>query len=359
MQPPAKAEESPPAAWALACLAVLAVAWGATGAAASDGPVDLWIGSLVVAPPHTPPLCVAVRNRQSEPYRAAVTIKVPPGWTFKPPQIDLLLSPGETARAVFTITKGTLDRENRYAIEASATGAGRTVTRRQEIVCASAPYFKPTIDGDPADWNDAIPVTFTDGGKRTTLSTFWDRRSFCILAAVEEQRLVGHRPDGPFDAVQLALSPEDAKTGDSPDGQAARFEFLLAADSSGRKARCYLLATPGMKLAQGRRERDLEPLAYDDAKVAVTRRGGVTYYECSIPFKLMRSQIRPSEGREFCLSLLVHDPDGTGLRDWGRAAGLWPSQRNPLAWSRWTGASWGEDPPLDNKTPWGLCSSKY
>ena len=73
----------------------------------------------------------------------------------------------------------------------------------------------------------------------------------------------------------------------------------------------------------------------------------------------MREKIRPSEGREFFLSVLVHDPDGTGVRDWGEAAGLWPSQRNRMAWSLWPGADWGEKPPYDNKLHWGLCTSKY
>ena len=77
--------------------------------------------------------------------------------------------------------------------------------------------------------------------------------------------------------------------------------------------------------------------------VAVSRTAGVTRYECSIPFGPMRDRIRPSEGREFCLSVLVHDCDGTGIRDWGQAAGLWSWQRNPLAWSRWQGDRWGKE----------------
>jgi len=85
----------------------------------------------------------------------------------------------------------------------------------------------------------------------------------------------------------------------------------------------------------------------------------VTYYECSIPFRLLRDRIRPSEGREFHLSVLVHDPGGTGIRDWGQAAGMGPPERNRLAWSLWQGAKWGDEPPFDNKTHWGLCSSKY
>ena len=51
--------------------------------------------------------------------------------------------------------------------------------------------------------------------------------------------------------------------------------------------------------------------------------------------------------------------DGTGVRDWGEAAGLWPWQQNSLAWSDWPGAKWDGRSPFDNKLPWGLCSSKY
>ena len=159
--------------------------------------------------------------------------------------------------------------------------------------------------------------------------------------------------------MQLAVSPEGAITGTSEDEEATRFEFLLVATSEGTGGRCFLLAKPGMKLAEAAKVRRLEPLEYEDADVAVARRDGITYYECSVPFRLMRKAIRPTEGREFSLSVLVHDPDGTGIRDWGQTAGLWPSQRNRLAWSRWEGAKWGQNPPFDNKLQWGMCTSKY
>jgi hypothetical protein len=56
---------------------------------------------------------------------------------------------------------------------------------------------------------------------------------------------------------------------------------------------------------------------------------------------------------------LVHDPGGTGIRDWGQAAGRWDGERNRLAWSRFSGDRWGDEAPFDNKTPWGMCSSKF
>jgi hypothetical protein len=161
----------------------------------------------------------------------------------------------------------------------------------------------------------------------------------------------------PFDALQLSISPTHEPTGTLPEQTAERYEFLFAGTEG--KGRCFLLATPETKLAEVGSERSLEPLAYNEAQVVVARRDGVTYYECAVPFSLMRERIRPSEGREFCLSLLVHDPDGTGIRDWGEAAGLWPWQRNPYGWSEWPGANWGDEPPLEPKSSWGLCSSKY
>jgi hypothetical protein len=38
-------------------------------------------------------------------------------------------------------------------------------------------------------------------------------------------------------------------------------------------------------------------------------------------------EMKPEAGREFCFSLTVHDPDGTGPRDLGSVMNLWPGQR--------------------------------
>jgi len=182
---------------------------------------------------------------------------------------------------------------------------------------------------------------------------------------VEEDTLVPWRaeaPKNPCDAIQLAISPSDTPTSTSPEEAAGRCEFLVAAtgDSEGGrwKARCSQLARPATKLAETQKPRDLAALVLSMVEAVVSRRDKVTYYECAIPLKSL-DEIKAAEGREFCFSVLVHDPDGSGLRDWGQAAGLWPSQRNRLAWSDWPGARWGKDPPFDNKTAWGLCSSKY
>lgn len=343
---------------ALSALLAAASLAAAGRARAADEPVALHLGSLIVSPAHTPPVFVTVKNLRQGPYQGTLALKVPEGWTLREPKIEVSLGAGETRRVSFTLGRGALNEANRFNVEARATGAGATVTRRQEIVCCSAPYFKPAIDGDPSDWKDAIPVTFVTAGKKTTVSTFWNRRHFCVLVAVEEDKLVSMNGEGSFDAVQLAIAPQESVTGRSPDGEATRYEFLVAAGEGGA-ARCFLLARPGMKLAETQKERALEGLDFAEAETAVARKDNVTYYECALPFSLMREHVRPGEGREFCFSVLVHDPDSTGVRDWGEAAGLWPSERNRLAWSLWKGAKWGDNPPYDNKTPWGLCSSKY
>lgn len=359
-------------------------------------PFALRIEGFLVPPASSPLASVVIKNLQDVPYQGSVSLKGPEGWRFSPASRDVSLAPGETQRVTLMVQNGTNAAANSYPFEIflhkaasggrapnvavtvqlspqqkvqlspeqEATGGraprGDVVTKKQQVVCTSAPYFKPTIDGNPDEWKESIPVTFATGGKKTAISTYWNRRQLALLVAVEEDKLVPYGAgQGGFDAVQVAIAPAGTRTGDALDGEATRWEFLLVATGQGRGGKCFQLASPGMKLSEGQKARELGPLEYAKAELAVNRVGSTTYYECAFPWTPMREQIQPSEGREFCLSVLVHDPDGTGLRDWGEAAGLWPWQRNVLAWSRFPGAKWGNQAPFDNKIPWGLCSSLY
>lgn len=329
--------------------------------AAAEEPVALRIDSFLVTPAHTPSAVVHVKNPGTSPYQGIVRLKTPEGWALKNDQHEVALGPGESAKLPFVVQRGTAIEENSYLLEASAVGAGKTVTHQQKVATASAPYYKPQIDGDASDWKEAIPVTWTTRGKKTTIGTYWNRKQFAMLLAVEEDQLLplpSAAAGEPRDAVQIAVAAEGSQTGSEAGDDAARYEFLFV-PTSPSSGRCYLLATPETKLGDTQAPRDLSLLAFDEAEIAVRRDGGTTWYECALPFKRMQDMIRPGEGREFCLSVLVHDPDGTGLRDWGEAVGLWQWQRNGLAWSRWTGAKWADEPPFDNRVPWGMCSSKY
>ena len=358
----------PPLRRLVASTLCLSVLLGLAGTAAAEAPVALRVGSFMVAPSHMPPVIVFVKNQGTAAYEGTIRVKLPGGWKSVPAEQPISLPPGQAGQVRFNIKQARTTVENSYSVEVTATGAGTTVTHRQEVFCASAPYFKPEIDGKIDDWDDAIPIIFTSGGKVSLIATYWNRRQFSILVGVEEDKLVPYKagaPAGGFDAVQVAISPQETKTGTEQDDRATRYEFLFVSTGKGTEAKCFQLAEPGMKLAQGQAERQLADLEFAKAKIAVAgRKDGptyvenLTYYECSIPFRSL-SKIKASEGREFFLSVLVHDPDGTGIRDWGQAAGLWPCQRNRLAWSLFPGAQFGDRPPFDNKTQWGMCSSKY
>jgi NPCBM-associated, NEW3 domain of alpha-galactosidase len=344
----------------MTCVVGLLSAWLTAAALQAAESIALHVETLTVPPSTQPLLFVAVQNLQDKAYNGSIAVKGPEGWRLAPASRPIALAPAETKRVPFTIEQGRNVEANTYAFEVTATGEGGPVMRRQETFVASAPYHPVTIDGKTEEWSDAIPVTFTTKGQKTVISTYWNRRKFAILVAVQEKQLVpypGPGGAGPFDAVQFALAPLEA-SGDTPHPQqAGRFEFLLVA--AGDAARCFGLAATDTPWSDIERPRTLEPLALPDAEVAVRRVGDVTYYECALPFRLLRDEIRPSEGAEFFLSVLIHDPDGTGLRDLAQAAGLGPSARDRQAWSRWPGAKWGDAPPLNHPIRWGLCTSKY
>jgi len=313
-------------------------------------PVAIRPENLVVLPATGPVTHVLVQNLQDRTCQATVRLDCPAGWKLDAASKQVTIGPRQLARVPFAIEKGIDAESNVYPITVRCEVGGKTIAWDRPVVAATTPYFKPAIDGKIDDWADAVPVTFTAAGKKTVISTYWSRRAFSILVSVEEST---HKPmsgGAPFDAVQLAISPAKARTPRSADGRAERYELLLAAGATG--ARCIMLKKPGEAVSAGHM-----PRALAGAQLNVWHAGGTTHYECAIPFKAMPT-IRAEPGREYRMSLLVHDPDGTGLRDWGRAVGLWPWQRSGLAWKQWQGAAWGDEPPFDNKIEWGFCSSK-
>ena len=305
-------------------------------------------------------MTVLAKNLTAEEYRGTLALEVPAEWVLQPAEQSLVLAPGETSRLRYLLKSGVNRADNAYPLTVTATSSKGKSIHRQTIAVASAPYFKAEIDGRTEDWADALPVVWLSRGLRTTVSTYWNRRQFCLLVAVEEERWSVPGADAaPFDAVQIAISAEDSVTGNDAQAKAGRYEFLLTGSEQAGPGRCYLLADPQSVLADTQSSRPLEHCRYEEAQVWVWHDSGTTFYECALPWSLMRDQIPPGEGREFRFSLLVHDPDGSGLRDWGEACGLWTSDRNRLAWSNWAGAAWPTAVPFDNKTAWGMCSSKY
>lgn len=340
----------------------VAAALVASSAAGAQDPVALRAEHFAVPPQTGPVTYVVVLNLLDRPYQGTLRVELPQGWRASRTEAKVALKPREMARVPFAIEHARGNKENRYRVRVTATGAGSTVVREQIVTCASAPHFRPKIDGRTGDWSDAIPTRFVHKGKSTVVRTYWNKQQFCVLFEIEEEKLVGYKktpgPKG-FDGVQFALAPRDARTPTAPTGKAERYEFLLAASPSiWSRDKCFLLLKAGDSMGEVRKPRPLAGLELKDARVKVRRRKGTTYYECAVPWAAMPT-MKPTVGREFYFSFLVHDPDGTGIRDWGEAAGLWPSQRNWLAWCSWAGVQWAKEPPFDGKVEWGLCTSKY
>lgn len=331
----------------------LAPAW-------TDEPLALRFENLPLLPAQQPALVVVAWNRGNQTYRGTLRVETPESWRLDTKEQALELAAGESQRVRFQVREADHRADNSYPCRVTASN-GREVTHHQWVMVATAPYFKPTIDGNDDDWDKSVPVAWPLDDKRIEHAVYWNRRQLSMLVKVREAHLVPFDPgsgDRSFDAVQLAIAPRGAETGRSPEDEVHRFEFLIAAGAS-NEGRCFLLAQPGMKLEETQQHRPWPSLEFESAEVAVRRSGDWTVYECALPFSLMRDQIRPSEGREFQMSLLVHDADQSQLYDWGSSAGLWQAQRNRFAWSKWKGSSFGADAPFDSKTVWGLCSSKY
>jgi hypothetical protein len=328
-------------------------------ATSGDGAMRLRAENLTLLPQSQPVAAVRVWNAGDQPYAGSIAMQAPGPWKLTPPQHAVQLAPGEETRLTFSVENAVESPENRYPIVVRAAADGDEVTVQRDIQVATAPYLRPTIDGEVDDWNDAVPVMFRTGRQQTIIRTAWHRRAFFLLVVVEEDALQPPGTEGPRDAVQLALAKQDAAVA-QPAAPVDRFEFLLVPGSAGsQRGTCYCLMTPGTQSNVAAEPRTVAELPGPSAELIVRRAGDKTYYECSLPWGDMQSYLQPAEGREFNLSVLIHDPDGTGLRDWGETAGLWESQRNWLAWSKWSGAQWRDKPPMDSRTPWGLCSSRY
>ena len=316
-------------------------------------PVAIRPENLCVQPSTGPLTHVLVQNLLDKPYTGTIHVTVPPGWKLDATSKPVTIAPRQLARIPFAIEKAIDAESNVYAIGVRVSGGGQDVVWDTPVVGATTPYYKPVIDGKGDDWGDAVPITFTVGGKKTVVRSYWSRKAFSLRISVEETAHVA-MGNKPFDAVQVAISPARARTPRQANGTTQRYEILLASGAGGGK--CFMLTRPGEAASAGQTPQTLAGRELAGAKLVVSRAAGMTHYECALPLAAMPA-IRAEPGREFRMSLLVHDPDGTGLRDWGGTVGLWPWQRNRLAWSVWPGAAWPAEAPFDNKIEWAFSSS--
>jgi len=309
--------------------------------------------NFLVSPSTGPVTHIAVRNSQTTAFKGTLRAQFPNGWKVTPAQHEFELQPGEMKRLAFTVESGTDNSANRYPVTVTVEGNGGKTEISQTVVCASTPYFKPVIDGDLADWNDAIPIAFTTGGRQTVVRTYWSKKLFCLAVEVEEDTLTGLEAaagGSGMDAVLVAVGPAEAS---SPDGKPARYEFLAVSSTASATGGICLMRK---SVPQADTAASIQAENCTEAKIAVKRVGRITFYELSIPLSLM-PELRPDAGREYRFGLLVQDADGTGLRDLGDVMNLWPEHRRPHVWGNWPQINWGSKPPADGSIEFGFCSS--
>jgi hypothetical protein len=333
---------------AIPCILVTAVCMCATLAQDSAKPPVALRAHNIVVPPATGPVSgLTVMNLLNAPYTGKVTVTLPNGWKANKTQFDVTLKPNETKHIPFALEKAIDHKSHVYPYKITAVGSGQTVTVDQKVICATTPYVKPKIDGDISEWlSDAVPVTFTCKGKTATVRTFWNKRNFCLSIQVQEDKFV----EG-SDAIQFALASGKASTGKSPDDKTARYEFVIVG------GKCYQLVKPGSPLGDTQKTGPLPDSPVEKSVVAIKRAKDITTYEISVPMRPMKD-LKATTGREYRFGLLVHDPDGTGVRDMARVAAPLPQTVNNYAWSKWAGAKWtSEKPLLGSKLEWGFCTS--
>ena len=274
-------------------------------------------------------------------WRGTLTLTPPDGWTLDPASHEISLQAGESKCVPYRIIRARETADNAYPFTLTLSGG---IMETQLIRTASAPYFKPKIDGKLDEWKDAIPLRFGPAGSQTTLRTYWDNAALYVAIEVEEKALIPSdkkTADGRFDAVQLYIAPKGATT--------KRHEFLIEPTSKS-KAVCKRLASPdGTDYKDGMFEKS--------ATVALQNSKGVTVYEIALPRALLEG-LRIDTGSEFRLGLLVHDPDGSGLRDLGSIMNRPASDRTspPTCWTQWKGGCW-DTIPYDGGTAFGCCTS--
>ncbi len=310
--------------------------------------------NFIVSPSTGPVWELMVRNSGSAPWQGTLTPAVLKEWKITPLSHRVELLPGELKIIPFAIEFGSDLAANSYPVTVTADSGTQKTELKTEVVCASAPYYKVKIDGRLDEWNDAIPIRFMTQGKSTVVRSYWNKTQFYLAVEVEEERLIGLADadqERGLDAVQFVLSPPDGSAGNA----ANRHEFLAAASASlWSSDRCFQLFAPGESVGS-----DLQPLAklvLKEAQVKVSRSGTITTYEIAVPMAPMKNLL-VTAGREFCFNLLVHDPDGTGVRDLGTVMNLWPDTRRQESWSNWEFVKWNGYVPYDIGVEFGFCSS--
>jgi len=208
----------------LFCLTASILCMSQRPAAAAE-PLRVRMENFTVMPSTGPVVNVLVQNRSERAVNAVVRVRWPEGWKGAPAEQMVSVGPNAMAKAAFTIEKAVDVVANRYPVVVEARTGDVAVTRTQQVVCATAPYLKPQVDGKLDDWKDAVPIAFTTAGKGTTVMTCWNRKQFCVAVRAEQMKA---------GAVQFALAAEGG----------ASFQRATGDEKNRKREACATVASP-------------------------------------------------------------------------------------------------------------------
>ncbi len=321
--------------------------------------------NLVVCPSTGPVWSATVHNTSAKPFSGELKVTFPDGWKTNRTACTVELKAGEAKTFDFAIEKATDRKSNAYPFVLDLSGSDVSVRREQTVVCATAPYGRPTIDGKVDDWKDSVPISFSGGAgaKPVKVMSFWSKKTFSLCVEVTEDALtVCADPTAatPCDAIQFSLCPGSILSPTAPSAKTVqRYEYLVLPRKDGtaeiRKLAWFGDAKPAAN------DLPKPPSAYPrlaGAKVAVTREGKITRYELSIPLRTMKA-LKATTGRVFGFSLLVHDAAAKpAIRDLGNVMNLLPLHRMGQVWTKLAIAPWTpKTTPWTNRIEFGFSSS--
>ena len=303
--------------------------------------------------PGTAAVRVRLQNIGIRPQKGSIELDAPRSWKLASDRYEVNLAPGESKtyefRALQTTADPNLNNADAVPFGVIVRADGRYNFKFDRVIATARnvlPGERPAIDGDLAEWSNAIWMNAGPNGAKIKgrVALKWDAQTLYIAAEVHESALMPRRVEEQnydfwrgHDALQIAFG-----TGETPETAPARapfrdsdFGFLIApfGQSSTGDYEGRVLKLWGNDLAFNRaadRVRWGGQVPGSSCAIRRDERGELTTYEAAIPLSAL-PKIVPSDLAQrddvVRFGWLLHNDEGQTL-DWGREIGNFPWWEN-------------------------------
>ena len=294
--------------------------------------------------PGSAALRVRLQNVGIGPQKGTVELDVPRSWKLASDKYEVNLAEGESKtyefRLLETTARGLSSRRDGDPFHVIVRADKRTDWRFDPPVATAlniAPGARPIVDGNLADWKDAIWMNAGPNAAnvKAKLAFKWDAQTLYLAAEVHEPGLTPRRAEEQtynfwrgHDAIQIAFGTSD-NTETAPARAPFRdsdLGFLIApfGQSGAGQYDGRVLKLWGNDLGFNRAQDRLRwggQVAGSDCAISRDERGGVTYYEAAIPLAMLPG-IDPTALAQrddiVRFGWLLHNDEGEVL-DWGQS----------------------------------------